>query len=181
MTKFHPVQIILGSESDRKAVDKSGMLDILNTLDILWQISYVSAHSHADELASFCKNSTTEDVKMFEEDVKLFITAAGMMPALPGAVAGLTDAIIPVIGVPLDSSTIPAYKTVATAAAMPPGTPIIIPGYSISGLKNAAIVAAQILAVSDEVVRKNLRQYRKDNNPVPQIQVESSNTYKLKE
>ena len=118
---------------------------------------------------------------MFEEDVKLFITAAGMMPALPGAVAGLTDAIIPVIGVPLDSSTIPAYKTVATAAAMPPGTPIIIPGYSISGLKNAAIVAAQILAVSDEVVRKNLRQYRKDNNPVPQIQVESSNTYKLKE
>ncbi len=171
MGKLHPVQIILGSDSDRKVVDESGMLDILQELGIKWQLSYISAHRHKDGLRTFCC------LKAKENGVKVFIAAAGMMPGLPGDVAGWTNAEIPVIGVVLDSPTIPGKDTIATAVSMPKGTPVLFAGIGKPGLANAAIAAAQILAVKDPGIKVSLSAYRVRNNSEPEIVIESSDTF----
>lgn len=175
MGKLYQIQVILGSDSDRKVVDESGMLDILQELGIKWQLSYISAHRHKDELRNFCC------LKARENWAKVFITAAGMMPGLPGDVAGWTNAGIPVIGVVLDSPTIPGKDTIATAISMPKGTPVLFAGIGKPGLANAAIAAAQILAVKDPRIKVHLADYRAGNSPRSVFGIESSDTYKPKD
>lgn len=167
MGKFYEVQIILGSSSDKEIADDSGMFSILRELGLEWQLSYISAHRQKEALRTYCLEAK-------ENGVKVFITAAGMMPGLPGDVAGWTDAEIPVIGVVLDSPTIPGKDTIATAVSMPQGTPVLFAGIGKPGLANAAIAAAQILAIEDPGGKTDLMIYRKRNNPKPEIDVESS-------
>jgi len=173
MEEIFPVQIILGSKNDRTVVDESGMLDILQKLVVPWSISYISAHRHAGELLDYCR-------EVIKNGAKVFITAAGMMPALPGVVASATKAETPVIGVVLDSPTISGKDTIATAVSMPKGTPVLFAGIGKYGLANAAIAAAQILAVDNPPLRERLLAFRAENNPEPEIGVESSKTYKSK-
>ncbi len=168
-----PIRIILGSKNDRPVVDDSGMLDILQKLGVRWSLSYISAHRNKQSLADYCREA-------IENGVKVFITAAGMMPALPGDVAGWTDALCLVIGVVLDSSTIPGRDTIATATAMPNGTPVAFAGIGKHGLKNAAILAVQALACGDPSLKEALRKYREKNNPEPQPDVETSESYPTK-
>ena len=171
MGKSYDVQIILGSENDRKIVDESGIFDILQKeLKVTWQLHYISAHRNKEALRTYC-------LKAKQGREKVFIVAAGMMPALPGDVAGWTDAEIPVIGVVLDSSTILGKDTIVTAVSMPQGTPVVYAGIGKSGLVNAAIAAAQVVAVGDPIVRHNLSDYRERSNPVPVISAGSSDTY----
>lgn len=135
-----PVIIILGSPSDRALLDQSGALSILNEVGIAWQLSYISAHRNADVLDASCR-------QWVQDGTQVFITAAGLAAALPGAVAAITNQGVPVIAVPLDDYGIDS------CLRMPPGVPVLTPGVGKSGLKQAAIAAAQIICSSQPNLR----------------------------
>ena len=83
------VAIILGSESDRKILDESEMTKDLDAVGIAWEISYISAHRNPRDLEDYVGGHA----------ITTFIAAAGMSAALPGAIAAITKAVVPVIGV----------------------------------------------------------------------------------
>lgn len=159
------VAIVLGSKSDRKIVDESGLIKTLNSMGIECEISYISAHRNPKELVEY--------VNARRYSVDVFIAAAGMSAALPGAIAAYTGAITPVIGVALPSNEFPNCMDAAISITrMPPGMPVNFTGSGIPGLKNAAISAAQILAVGSEEMKARLNKYITDNTKSAQIRVE---------
>ncbi len=153
------VAIVLGSESDRKIVDESGLTDTLDVMGIGWEMSYISAHRNSEALMGYVlAGSATVDV---------FIAAAGMSAALPGAITAICGGITPVIGVPLPSTEFPdCQDAMLSMLRMPPGMPVIVPGIGKSGLKNAAIAAAQILAIGSNDTAGKLCGYM-DNTAKP--------------
>ncbi len=153
------VQIVLGSASDLEAVKASGISQTLTDIGISNAVSVCSAHRNAHELDEFAAQS-------IKEGTKLFIGAAGVAAALPGALAGLTKMTIPVIGVPLDESGI------TSTIFMPPGVPVLTTGVGKAGLKNAAVAAAQILAIGDEKVATGLSAYLEKTKKTPQFNVD---------
>ncbi|MGE5297826.1 MAG: AIR carboxylase family protein [Acidobacteriaceae bacterium] len=152
--------IILGSKSDAKILKESGMTEVFKSCEVSYEIFIISAHRNHAELFAFV-------VKNYKEnEPAVYIAAAGMAAALPGAIACL-DPITPVIGVPLPSAEFPdALDALLSMVRMPPGTPVMVPGIGKSGLKNAAVAACQILAASDGLVAERLYQFRiKTNKP----------------
>lgn len=151
------IQIVLGSENDEETLQNSGALTVLNEIGISWAYHFCSAHRNPDDLDVFCNEV------LLKTDTKVFIAAAGMKPDLPAAIASHARAV-PVLGVVLDSSTIRGSETVATACVMPKGVPVNILGIGKAGLYNAAIAAAQIIALGNERIRTNLKHYLAQNN-----------------
>jgi 5-(carboxyamino)imidazole ribonucleotide mutase len=129
------------------------MVESLDAMGISSAVSVCSAHRNIEALGEF----VAEAVK---DGAKVFIGAAGVAAALPGALAGLTNMTIPVIGVPLDEHGIDS------CIYMPPGVPVLTTGVGKIGLKNAVIAAAQILATGDpkaaEGLAKQLEATKKD-------------------
>lgn len=161
------VAIVLGSRSDKEAVDSSGMLEILNQCGVSWEMSIISAHRNQDKLGEYCRATKNRGVK-------LFIGVAGMAAALPGAIAANIGHSLPVIGVPLPSSEFPdAIDALLAMVRMPGGCPVAVPGIGKSGLKNAAILAAQILSLDGDMagsgIKKNLLRYLQENSPEAEL------------
>lgn len=168
-SKDYPeVVIVAGSKNDRSKIDQSKMLEILNEIGISWTLSYISAHRNDSALTEFCQDAIVNGAKVF-------IGIAGMAAALPGAIASKTKFILPVIGVPLSASDglLSGMDALMAILRLPPGVPVLVPGIDIPGLKNAALAAAQIIALADntETIKKNLEKYIFQNTKKAEINI----------
>jgi 5-(carboxyamino)imidazole ribonucleotide mutase len=129
-----------------------------------WELSVISAHRNTEQLAVYIGEAS-------ESGVKVFICAAGMSAALPGAVAAELP-LVPVIGVPLPSTQFTnCMDSLLSMLRMPPGTPVAVPGLATSGLLNAAIQACQIIAVGDEQVKSNLSNFMAKQKALKSAQI----------
>jgi phosphoribosylaminoimidazole carboxylase PurE protein len=130
------VGILVGSESDRERMKAA--LDELDARGIPWEFDVRSAHRTPDAVAEYARTAA-------DRGLKVLICGAGLAAALPGAVAAHTE--LPVIGVPLRSSTsvLDGLDALLAITQMPPGVPVGSMG--IDAAKNAAIFAARILAI----------------------------------
>lgn len=155
MTQVH---IVLGSASDLDAIKDSKISQTLTDIGITNEVSVCSAHRNIEALGEF----TIQAVK---DGTKVFVGVAGMAAALPGALAGLTDMKVPVIGVPLDKFGIDS------CIYMPPGVPVLTSGVGKTGLKQAAIAAAQILAIGDAKIAVGLAAYLEKTQKQPKFYI----------
>lgn len=142
------VGIILGSISDKEIGKKCS--ETLEKLGIKYKITVASAHRTPERV----KNIVKEYEK---EGVKVFIGIAGLSAALPGVIASLTTK--PVIGVPTDAA-LDGLDALLSISQMPPGIPVAVVG--INNGKNAALLAAQIIAVGDKKVEEKIKEYRNE-------------------
>lgn len=141
------VSIIMGSTSDMPVMEKAASL--LNEMKIPFEINALSAHRTPEAVEEFAKNAKGRGIKVI-------IAAAGMAAALPGVIAASTT--LPVIGVPIKGSVLDGVDALYSIAQMPPGIPVAT--VAINGAMNAAILAVQIIALSDEDVAKTMFAYK---------------------
>lgn len=145
------VAIIMGSDSDWPVMESC--YQQLKSLGIGAVVEVISAHRTPDRLREFV---TTAE----QQGTRVFITAAGMAAALPGVVAAYTTA--PVIGVPLASGALQGVDSLLSIVQMPPGIPVATVAIGSAGARNAALLAAEILAVSDAGLKKALVDLRRE-------------------
>ncbi len=136
------IQIVLGSKSDMKVAEKATA--VLKELGVEYKLSIASAH-RTPELV---------DRLVAETDAEVFIAIAGLSAALPGVIAART--IKPVIGVPVSGPV--NLDSILSIVQMPPGIPVA--GVGLDRGENAALLAAQIVALKDEKVAAALAAYR---------------------
>jgi len=131
------VGVLVGSESDRERMQPA--LDELDGRGIAWEFEVRSAHRDPDGVAEYCRTARARGLKVL-------VCGAGLAAALPGVAAAHTD--LPVIGVPLRSSmsVLDGLDALLSIVQMPPGVPVACVG--VDGARNAAILAAQILALN---------------------------------
>lgn len=145
MMKKMLVGVIYGSTSD-----ESVMADCLKTLDKLgigYEVNVMSAHRTPAEVADY-------SAKAASRGIKVIIAGAGLAAHLAGAVAANTK--LPVIGVPLSAGTLGGLDALLSTVQMPPGVPVATVAIGKYGAKNAAWLAARIIALSDEDVASKL-------------------------
>ena len=139
------VSILMGSKSDLDIMNTA--VEMLKKFGIDYDINVLSAHRTPHEAIAFVENS----------DSDLFIAGAGGAAHLPGVVAGITTK--PVIGVPIKASiSIAGIDSLLSIVQMPPGVPVATVG--VDGAKNAGILAAQILGVSNQDVHQKLVDFK---------------------
>lgn len=141
------VSIIMGSTSDLAVMEKAAKL--LDEMEIPFEMNALSAHRTPEEVADFAK-------KAEDRGIKVIIAAAGMAAHLPGVIASMTA--VPVIGVPIKSS-IEGMDALLAIVQMPPGIPVATVG--INAALNAAILATQILSLSDKRISEKFHAYKK--------------------
>lgn len=137
------VGILLGSDSDLPVVEKA--FSVLRELDIPFEAHIYSAHRTPEEAAAFTRGAK-------DAGFGVLIAAAGMAAHLAGAVAANTT--LPVIGIPCKSSTLDGLDALLSTVQMPTGIPVAT--VAIGGAANAALLAAEILALSDEALSARL-------------------------
>lgn len=144
------VGIIMGSESDLPVMQAAA--DILKQFSVPHELTIVSAHRTPDRMRQYAMEAKNRGIKVI-------IAGAGGAAHLPGMVASYTS--LPVIGVPVKSSnSIDGWDSVLSILQMPSGVPVAT--VALNGAKNAGILAAQILATSNEVLSEKLSQYKTD-------------------
>ena len=141
------VSIIMGSDSDLPVMQEAA--HILGELSVSYECTIVSAHRTPDRMYEFAKEAETRGIKVI-------IAGAGGAAHLPGMVASLTN--LPVIGVPVKSKSLNGIDSLYSIVQMPPGIPVAT--VAIDGAKNAGILAAQIVALEDEIVRVKIKEYK---------------------
>ena len=146
------VAVMLGSDSDLKVMQ--GTLDTLDSLGIHWELRILSAHRTPDEVREYLADSTARGCAVY-------VAAAGLAAHLAGAVAAHT--LKPVIGVPLDAGTMGGIDALLATVQMPGGVPVACVAVGSPGAKNAAFLAARMLALSDASVANALAEYRDTN------------------
>lgn len=139
--------IIMGSDSDLKAMQ--GAMDALKALEIPYAVRILSAHRTPEAASEFARTAR-------DNGYGVIIAAAGKAAHLAGAMAANT--ILPVIGVPMKSSTLDGLDALLSTVQMPSGMPVAT--MAIDGATNAALLAAQILALSDEALSERFVAYR---------------------
>ena len=142
------VSIIMGSTSDLPVLEKAAKL--FDEFEIPFELNALSAHRTPEEVTAFATSAQ-------ERGLKVIIAAAGMAAHLPGVIAAQTT--VPVIGVPI-KSTLEGMDALLAIVQMPPGIPVATVG--INGGLNAAILAIQMLALSDEKIAAKLEAYKKN-------------------
>ncbi len=145
------VSIVMGSPSDMEVMKAAG--NLLTELDIPYEVKILSAHRSPGLAADFAKNAKARGIKTI-------IAGAGMAAHLAGAMAAHSS--LPVIGVPIDSSPLNGMDALLSTVQMPPGIPVATMAIGKAGAKNAAIFAAQILALEDQEIQKRLVGFRKE-------------------
>jgi phosphoribosylamine--glycine ligase len=144
------VQILMGSDSDAPVMQLC--VDVLGELGVTCQMTVASAH-----------RSPARVLRIVEEapalGVKVFVVGAGAAAHLAGVVAA--HSTLPVIGVPIDSSPLQGWDALLATVQMPPGVPVATVSVGKAGAANAAVLAAQILAVADEAIAARLVVYKK--------------------
>ena len=141
------VRIILGSKSDLDACKPVSL--VLDDFGVEYDFHISSAHRNPDNTALLAKNAESEGIKVI-------IACAGMAAHLPGVIASHT--VLPVIGVPIQSGALNGVDALYSIAQMPPGVPVA--AVAINGVKNAALLAIQILGTIDPALREKFRAYK---------------------
>jgi len=146
------VAILMGSDSDLPTMQSC--IDVLKQLQIPLEVKITSAHRTPDETHRYVKDADSRGCSVF-------IAAAGLAAHLAGTVAGLT--IKPVIGVPMEGGPLKGQDSLLSTVMMPGGIPVACVAIGKAGAKNAAYLAAQILALSDSALASRLVEDRKEN------------------
>ena len=138
------VSIIMGSTSDLPVMEKAAQL--LNDLHVPFEMNALSAHRTPEAVEEFAKGAR-------KRGIKVIIAAAGMAAALPGVIAANTT--LPVIGVPVKGSVLDGVDALYSIIQMPPGIPV-----ATNGAMNAAILAVQMLALSNDELAEAFTAYK---------------------
>jgi 5-(carboxyamino)imidazole ribonucleotide mutase len=142
------VGIIMGSDSDLSIMQAAA--DILKQFGIAHEVTVVSAHRTPLRMVEYAK-------KAKDRGLKVIIAGAGGAAHLPGMVASITP--LPVVGVPIKSSnSIDGWDSVLSILQMPNGVPVAT--VALNAAKNAGILAAEIIGISDEAVSRNITDYK---------------------
>jgi 5-(carboxyamino)imidazole ribonucleotide mutase len=144
------VAILMGSDSDLDTMQST--IEVLTKLGIAREVRVLSAHRTPDATHAFVKDADARGCAVF-------IAAAGMAAHLAGTVAALT--LKPVIGVPMEGGPLKGQDALLSTVMMPGGIPVATVAIGKAGAKNAGLLAAQILALSDKELAKRLADERK--------------------
>lgn len=142
------VSIVMGSDSDLPIIKE--VIVIMEEFKIPHEVLILSAHRSPNETALFAKNA-------LKRGIKVIIAGAGGAAHLAGVIASFFP--LPVIGIPIKTSTLNGIDSLFSIVQMPPGVPVATVG--INSAKNAALLAIQILAVSNEKLQSQLLEYKK--------------------
>ncbi|MEE1288691.1 MAG: 5-(carboxyamino)imidazole ribonucleotide mutase, partial [Bacteroidaceae bacterium] len=140
------ISIIMGSTSDLPVMEKAAKF--LDEMEIPFEMNALSAHRTPDEVEQFAREAEGRGVKVI-------IAGAGMAAALPGVIAASTT--LPIIGVPI-KGMLDGLDAMLSIIQMPPGIPVATVG--VNGALNAAILAAEMIALSDEALAAKLKAYK---------------------
>lgn len=150
----------MGSDSDLPVMQAAA--DSLQTLKVGYEMTIVSAHRTPERLYDYARSAQ-------QRGLKVIIAGAGGAAHLPGMAAAMTE--LPVIGVPVKTSSLSGQDSLLSIVQMPPGVPVAT--VAINGAKNAGILAAQILATADEDLRARVVQFKRDMEQMVLGKVES--------
>jgi len=142
------VSIIMGSTSDLPVMEAAAKF--LNEMKIPFEMNALSAHRTPEKVEEFARNAE-------QRGIRVIIAAAGMAAHLPGVIAAMT--VLPVIGVPIKAS-LEGLDAMLAILQMPPGIPVAT--VAINGAQNAAILAAQILAISDPDLHQKMILFKEE-------------------
>ena len=142
--------IVLGSDSDYPVI--ADMLKILKDFGIEYELIVSSAHRSPARTHKYAQ-------KLESRGIEVVIACAGAAAHLAGVIA--SETILPVIGVPVDSSPLKGMDALLSTSMMPAGIPVATMGIGKAGASNAAVLAAQILARGDKALAEKLREYKK--------------------
>lgn len=143
------VGIVLGSDSDLPLAQE--ITGILDKLEVPFEITIGSAHRTPDRVSEYVSTAA-------ERGIRVLIAVAGLAAHLPGVVASKT--LLPVIGVPVDGGPLNGVDALYSIVQMPGGIPVASMAIGKAGARNAAIFAAQILALGDAQIAQRLADYR---------------------
>lgn len=143
------INIIMGSQSDLKTVQ--GGIDILKEFKVGFAAKVLSAHRTPKELVKYVEDS-------LKNGAKVFIAAAGGSAALAGVIASHT--ILPVIGIPIETSSLGGLDSLLSTVQMPAGIPVASMAIGNAGAKNAVLFALEILGIQDKKISVKLTKYR---------------------
>ena len=143
------VGIIMGSDSDAEVMQEAAKM--LQQFGVPYEIGVYSAHRSPHRTQEYVRSARARGLKVI-------IAGAGSSAHLAGVTAAET--VLPVIGVPIDSSPLSGFDALMSVVQMPPGVPVATMGVGKSGAANAAILAVQILASSDERLAEKLVEYK---------------------
>ena len=158
------IAIVMGSKSDWATMQFAA--DVLTTLNVPFHVEVVSAHRTPDKLFSFAESAQTNGLQVI-------IAGAGGAAHLPGMIAAKT--LVPVLGVPVQSAALSGIDSLYSIVQMPRGIPVGTLAIGKAGAANAALLAAQILALHDAELAARLDDWRKTktdevlDNPDPRV------------
>ena len=139
----------MGSESDLETMQRC--IERLKEFGLAHEVRILSAHRTPEAAEQYASSA-------IQRGLKVVIAAAGMSAALPGVLAARTT--LPVIGVPIDSGPLRGVDAALSIMQMPPGVPVGCMAVGKAGATNAAVYAAEILAVSDENIAEKLKEFK---------------------
>ena len=144
-----PIAIVMGSTSDWPTMEHTA--NVLDALGITYEAKVISAHRTPDRLVKFSKGAA-------QAGFKVIIAGAGGAAHLPGMAASMTR--LPVLGVPVESKALSGMDSLLSIAQMPGGVPVGTLAIGKAGAKNAGLMAAAILALSDDKIASDLDAWR---------------------
>jgi phosphoribosylaminoimidazole carboxylase PurE protein len=145
------VAIVMGSDSDLPVMEKAA--EILKRFGVPYLLTVASAHRTPEKVAALARRAEAEDWKVF-------IVGAGMAAHLAGFLAA--QSVLPVIGVPLEASSLGGLDALLSTVQMPGGVPVATMGIGNAGAINAGLFAVQILSSSDPALVEKLKEYRSE-------------------
>lgn len=144
------VSVIMGSDSDLDVMKET--MHLLKEFNVPYEVKILSAHRSPQMTSDFAK-------KAEKKGIKIIIAGAGGAAHLAGVVASHT--VLPVIGVPMDTKALKGIDSLLSTVQMPGGVPVATVAIGKAGAKNAAILAAEILGISDSLLRRKLKIFKK--------------------
>jgi phosphoribosylamine--glycine ligase len=145
------VGIVMGSDSDLPVMQAAA--DFLQSVGIKYEVTISSAHRTPEQAAEYARSAASRGLK-------IIIAGAGMAAHLAGVLAAHTT--LPVIGVPIDASSLNGLDALLSTVQMPPGIPVATMGIGKAGAKNSAVLAARILAINDADITSALEQHSRN-------------------
>ena len=142
------VSVVMGSDSDHPVMDET--VKVLREFDIGHEVVLTSAHRSPERTSSFAKRAA-------DRGVRIIIVGAGAAAHLAGVIASQTH--LPVIGVPIDATSLRGLDALLSTVQMPGGIPVATMAIGKAGAKNAALMAVRILSLEDDALRKKLQAY----------------------
>jgi len=145
------VGVVMGSKSDSEVMQAA--LDVLTSLGIDHEVNVISAHRTPEKAREYARSAR-------ERGIEVIIAAAGMSAHLPGVLASWTT--LPVIGIPMASGELKGVDALYSIVQMPAGIPVACMAIGSAGAKNAAYLAAEILGLKHDTIRRAYEKYRSE-------------------